>query len=128
MKNQKSKSKIRNSLWKIFKITFFLTIREMYLFFRNLYGLVCHPFLTVKRIGKEQDLSQGLLIFGLPGYFWLGAIIILAVLRFLVGIKGRLGWVAQWSLALITFASGLLFIYLLYWLYLDLKRGKKNEC
>jgi len=115
MKNYNSKFKIKESLKKISKITILLAIREVYLFFRNLYGLVCHPFLTIKRIEKEKDLSQGLLIFGLPGYFWFGTIVFLAILRFLMGIRGNLGWIAQTSLASITFFSGLMFFWLFWW-------------
>lgn len=111
----------KKSLKKILKLTVLLAIREVYLFFRNLYGLICHPFLTVKRIEKKKDLSQGLLLFGLPGYFWLGAIFVLAILRFLIGIRGSLGWIAWSSLFSVTSFSGLLFLYLLYWLFKTFK-------
>jgi len=117
----------KKSVKKIFKLTVLLAIREVYLFFRNLYGLVCHPFLTVKRIEKEKDLSQGILIFGLPGYFWLGAIIFLAILRFLIGIRGSLGWIALTSLFSVTSFSGLFFLYLLYWLFLTFKKFNGGE-
>ena len=119
--------KFKNSAKKILKITLLLGIKEVYLFFRNLYGLVCHPFLVVKRIGKNRDFSQGLLIFGLPGYFWLGAIFFLAILRFLIGIRGNLGWIAKSSLFLITCFAGLLLSYLLYWIYLSFKKGGRGE-
>jgi hypothetical protein len=112
---ESNKGLIKKSGKKIVKILFFLGIRETYLFFRNLYGLVCHPFLTVKRIEKEKDLSQGLLIFGLPGYFWFTTIVFLAVLRFLIGIRGNLGWIAQFSLASITLFSSLMGFWLFWW-------------
>lgn len=118
---------LKKSFLKIFKLSFFLGIREIYLYFRNLYGLICHPFLTVKRIKKGKDLSQGLLIFGLPGYFWLGAIIFLAIFRFLIGIRGNLGWIALTSLFSITTLTGLVFLYLLYWLYLTFKNFNGGE-
>ena len=117
----------KKSVKKILKLTVLLGIRETYLFFRNLYGLICHPFLTVKRIEKEQDLSQGLLIFGLPGYFWLGAIFVLAILRFLIGIRGNLGWIAWTSLFSVTSIAGLVFLYLLYWLFLTFKKFNGGE-
>jgi len=116
MKNEKLQIKIKKSFKKILKITFLLGTRELYLFFRNLYGLICHPFLTIKRIKKERDFSQGVLIFGLPGYFWFGTIVFLAILRFLIGIRGNLGWIAQTFLFLMTSFSGLFFLYLFYWL------------
>lgn len=118
---------MKKSFKKILKISVLLGVREIYLSLRNLYGLICHPFLTVKRIEKDKDLSQGILIFGLPGYFWLVAIFILAILRFLIGIRGNLGWIAQTSFASITFTSGLFFLYLLYWLCLTFKNFKGGK-
>jgi len=128
MKTKNLHLKFKKSFKKIFKITFLLLIREIYLFFRNLYGLICHPFLTIKRIEKEKDLSQELLIFGLPGYFWLGTIFFLAILRFLMGIRGRLGWIAHTSLVSITLFSILMGFWLFWWFLKslqDLNGGQK---
>lgn len=47
---------------KIIQLGLLLVVKESYLFGRNLYGLVIHPFLTLKRIKKERDRSQFLLI------------------------------------------------------------------
>lgn len=118
---------MKNSFKKIFKLTILLGIREIYLFFRNLYGLVCHPFLTVKRIKKDKDFSQGILIFGLPGYFWFGTILFLAFLRFLIGIKGDLGWIAQSSFVLITLVASFGFFYLFYWFSKTLEIFRKEK-
>lgn len=107
--------KITKSFRKIFRLSFLLSAREFYFFLANLYGLVCHPLLTIRKIQRDRDLSQGLLIFGLPVYFWLGTIVLLAITRVLVGIRGNFGWVAQASFFLITFTSGLFFLYLYYW-------------
>lgn len=128
MRNLRQKVEIKNSLKKILKLTFFLLVREFYLFLGNLYGLICHPFLTVKRIEKERDFSQKLLISALPGYFWFLTVGFLAFLRFLIGIKGELGWVAKTSLIFISFLAFFSFIYIFYWISLvnkNLTRGKK---
>jgi hypothetical protein len=127
MQNYDTKFKIKRSIEKIFKITVLLVIRETYLFFRNLYGLACHPFLTIKRVEKEKDLSQEILFFGLPGYFWLGAIFFLALLRLLIGIRGNLGWIAQSSLVLITLISAFLLFYLIHWSSLIKNRKENNR-
>ncbi len=120
-------TKLQKSLKKIFKISAFLGIRECYLLPRNLYGIAEHPFLTMGRIYKQKDLSQGILIFGLPGYFWLLTIFFLAILRFLLGIRGNLGWIAQISLVLITSIAALLFTYLLYFLFETFKKINKGK-
>ncbi len=120
-------TKLQKSLKKIFKISAFLGIREGYLLTRNLYGIAEHPFLTMGRIYKQKDLSQGILIFGLPGYFWLLTIFFLAILRFLLGIRGNLGWIAQISLVLITSITALLFTYLLYFLFETFKKINKGK-
>ncbi|HNP89398.1 MAG: hypothetical protein BWY24_00290 [Microgenomates group bacterium ADurb.Bin219] len=125
MKNYNSKLKIKEASGKIFKTIFLLVIREFYLFFRNIYGLACHPFLTIRRIRREKDYFQVLLVFGLPVYFWLAAIVSLAVLRFLIGIRGRLGWIAHSLLWLVSGLTGLICFYLFYWLWLTYFNQKK---
>lgn len=119
-------TKLQKSLNKIFKITVLLGVRESYLLARNVYGIVEHPFLTFGRIFKQKDWLQGILIFGLPGYFWVVTIFFLAVLRFLIGIHGNLGWIAQTSLVLVTSIAALLFTYLLYCLLETFKKFNKR--
>lgn len=115
------------SIKKIVKIVLLLGVREIYLFFRNLYGLACHPFLTIRRIRREKDYFQGLLVFGLPVYFWLAAIVSLAVLRFLIGIRGRLGWIAHSLFWLVSGLTCLICFYLFYWLWLTFFSRKKDR-
>ncbi|MGB9637543.1 MAG: hypothetical protein ACPLY7_01965 [Microgenomates group bacterium] len=79
----------------------------------NIYGLLTHPSKTILKIYQKKDWSQTILIFGLPIYFWVGTIFSLAALRFLLGIRGNLGRIAQIFIALTTFLAGTLFIYLL---------------
>ncbi len=109
------KTKNKGSLKKVFRILFLLAIREGYLSLRNIYGLVCHPFFTLSQVFKKKDLSQGVFLFGLPGWFWLGTIFFLAVIRFFLGIRGNLGWIALTSLLAVSLFSGLFLAYLLYW-------------
>lgn len=116
MEKQGGKIEIKRSFRKIFRITFLLLVREFYSFLVNLYGLVCHPFLTLNHLKKERDFSQGILVLGLPGYFWLGTIVFLAVFRSLIGIRGGLGWIAQSSLLIISLIAILFLGYLFYWL------------
>jgi len=112
---------------KILKLTLLLLVRESYLYFRNLYGLICHPFLTIRKVEKDQDFSQGILLFGLPAYFWLVLILFLAVLRFLIGIRGDLGWIAYTSFTSITLLCGFLFLYVFYWFWLTLPNNRGGE-
>ncbi len=110
---------------KLAKLGILVGIKESYLFLRNLYGIYSHPFLTTKKIMGEKDLSQGILVFGLPIYFWLATIAFLAVLRLLMGIRGDLGWIAHTSLVLITLVAVFLLVYLLRWLLLIFLQKKE---
>jgi len=60
-----------------------ISLKESYLFLRNLYGLVIHPFKTVIRIRKKPDWSQTILVLGLP--IWSGLIALLVLLFILIG-------------------------------------------
>jgi len=127
MKKDRSRLEIKQSFRKILRISFLLLVREFYFFLANLYGLVCHPFLTFKTIKKEKDRSQEFLIFGLPGYLWLAAVIFLAGLRFLMGIRGNLGWIAKTSLLTVTMIALLLLGYLSYWFFRTFKAFPENK-
>lgn len=107
-------SKIKSSGRKIGKILVLLGIREGYLLFRNLYGIMEHPKLTCGRIVKQKDLSQGILIFGLPVGLWLGWTFILLVSRIFVFGRLQFGLLARASFlvsTLLTFLSCLLLAY-----------------
>lgn len=56
-----------------------ILLREVYLFLRNLYGLVVHPFKTIVRIRKKPDWSQTILVLGMPVWGGLGLFGILGV-------------------------------------------------
>ena len=109
------------------KLLLLTLLKEGYLFLRNYYGLLVHPSRTIIKIRQKPDWSQTILIFGLPGYFWAGTIFFLAILRFLIGIRANLGWVAQTSLVLVTSIAALLFVYLLYFLFVTFKKFNRRK-
>jgi len=109
------------------KIGILLALRETYLFCRNLLGLVLHPFKTIIFIWQEKDLSQAILVFGLPLYLFVAGFIFIKASRFLLGAPShpwgfwaKLGGIL---LLLVTFLTG---FYLFYWL-LKVYRSKKHE-
>lgn len=107
---------------KITKLGILVGLKETYLLARNAYGLLTHPFLTTKRIMQEKDLSQGILVFGLPIYLWLGWIFILLVSRIFIFQELRFGLLAKSSFLLVTALVSLLFLFLGYWIF---KAGRK---
>ena len=65
---------IKNKVFRNFllRAAVLVSLKEFYLFLRNLYGLVVHPFKTIVEIRKKPDRSQTILIFGLPVYGGIG--------------------------------------------------------
>jgi hypothetical protein len=51
-----------------------ISSKEIYLFLKNLYGLLTHPFKTIVQIRKKPDRSQTILVLGLPVWGGLGAL------------------------------------------------------
>lgn len=100
-------------------------IREGYLFSRNLYGLYAHPFLTTKKIVEKKDWSQGILIFGLPFYLWLGWVLILLFSRIFIFGRFHFGFLAKTSFLLASFSISLLLLFLGYW-FLEVWKEKKR--
>lgn len=101
-------------------------LKEGYLFFSNLYGLIVHPGLTVNKIKRQKDYSQGILIFGLPIYLWLGWVFILIVSRIFFFQRLQFGFYAKLSFLLSSFFVAMIFSYLAYFGFLCFKKGK-NE-
>jgi len=58
----------------LFRAALFISLKEIYLLLRNLYGLVVHPFKTIVRIRKKPDWSQTLLVLGMPVLVFLGVL------------------------------------------------------
>jgi len=108
---------------KLAKIGVLLGVREGYLFTRNLYGILVHPFLTIGRIVKEKDRSQELLIFGLPVYLWFFWVFVLLVSRLFIFGRLQFGFLAQASFLVSSIFTSLLFTLLFYWVF-RIWRGK----
>ncbi|MFH0942686.1 MAG: hypothetical protein V1810_00785 [Candidatus Beckwithbacteria bacterium] len=51
---------------KIIRLGTLLTIKESYLFSKNIYGLGVHPLKTLGSLSREKDRSQQLLILAIP--------------------------------------------------------------
>ncbi len=47
---------------KILRLAFLILVKEAYLLFKNLLGLIYHPYLTLKKIKAKKDFSQTTLI------------------------------------------------------------------
>jgi len=74
LKNYNSKFKKILSFNFLLRAGILIFLKEFYLFLRNLYGLVVHPFKTIVEIRKKPDWSQTILVFGLPVYGGMGVI------------------------------------------------------
>lgn len=120
-------TQIKKSLKKIFKISVFLGIREGYLLTRNLYGIVEHPKLTMGRIVKQKDLSQGILIFGLPIGLWFGWIFVLLLSRFFIFGRLKFGYLAKASFLASTLVVFIAFSWLTYFTFKVWKTNRREE-
>jgi len=58
-----AKKTLKSSAKKIAYLTLLLGLKEGWLLFVNLIGLIYHPFLTIRKIRQKHDLSQTALIF-----------------------------------------------------------------
>jgi len=110
---------------EILKSGILIGIKESYLFFRNLYGIYSHPFLTIKRIIEGKSYFQGILLFGLPIYLWLIWVFVLLFSRIFVFGRLQFGILAKSSFLLVSFFVSLLSLFLGYW-FLNVwqKKGK----
>ncbi len=112
---------------KIGKYSILLTIKESYLFSRNLFGLIFHPFKTLKEIILEKDRSQELLIFGLPFYFFTFGFVFITGLRILIKAPKEWGFLARSLLIFFLLIALGLFVYLGYWLIKILVPPKRRD-
>lgn len=119
-------SKLRRKAKKLVKLGVLAGIKESYLFVRNLYGIYAHPFLTTKKIVGEKDLSQEILIFGLPVYLWFGWVFVLLVSRLFIFRKLQFGILAKTSFLLCSFSISLLLLFLGYWVFEVWKKGREG--
>lgn len=105
---------------KILRLTFLILVKETYLLFKNLLGLIYHPYLTLKKIKAKKDLSQAVLIILAiitPFAFAISTSLIYLVLKYLLGfsLPAILGFGLKW-LDFLAFSFWLLaFGYLAFW-------------
>lgn len=117
-----AKKTLKQSLKNIFRLTILLILKESWLLFANVIGLIYHPFLTLRKIRQKHDLSQSALItltaiLPLFTTLFTTGIVYLAIICFGISlpalIKQLLLLIDFLTLA-ITFLT---FIYLAYWSY-----------
>ncbi|MEA3354936.1 MAG: hypothetical protein U9Q63_00410 [Patescibacteria group bacterium] len=86
----KKQEKGKSVLSKWAKVLVLLGIKESYLFIRNSWGLIVHPFKTLRVIQREKDRSQQLLFFIWPilvlgvGLFFIWPTLIIVALAMFV--------------------------------------------
>ncbi len=104
-----------NKVKKVCKYTILFSIKESYLFVRNLLGLWTHPYKTLRLIKKEKDYSQAILVLGFPFYIIFFGTFFIFFSRILIGAPSDWGRLAQASFYSLFFISFMVFIYITYW-------------
>lgn len=104
-----------------------LGVRESYLFTRNLYGILVHPFLTIGRMVREKDRSQEMLIFGLPVYLWIFWVFVLLVSRLFIFGRLQFGFFAQASFMASTLLTAYSLLLIACCFYTVWKKGRRRE-
>ncbi len=111
------------SFWQ--KAILLLGFRQTYFFGKNVWGMIEHPHLTTAKILSKKDLSQAILVFGLPFILWM----IFSISSFSIwyffrpsGTYFLLGFIFYLFVGLFLFVIAL---YDLYWIYKYLK-GSRN--
>jgi len=113
---------------KILKYSILLSIKESYLFLRNLFGLYKHPFKTLRAVFREEDASQFLLIFGLPIFIITAGLgLIWASRRLINAPKGEWGILTYGGVFSVFILSFMLLLYLGFWFYKVYKTGQKSS-
>ena len=106
-----------------------LILRETYLFWRNILGLIWHPYLTLRRILVEGDFSQAFLLLIAPAFSAFVSLSFLLSVKLLFNPGGKVGL----ALTYLTLGLGIfyliVFVYLFFWLvYLvQLERKMKKN-
>jgi hypothetical protein len=106
---------VTDKVKKICKYTILLSIKESYLFIRNLFGLWFHPYKTLTLIKQERDYSQAVLILGIPFYIIFLGTLFIFISRYLIGAPSEWGLLARSSFYCLFFVSFAVFIYMTYW-------------
>ena len=95
----------------------------------NSLGLFSHPFQTWRKLFREQDLSQIVLLLAFPAYLFFGGLFVIWFLRRLLKdefnvIYGVWGMPTKLGVTLVFMLTLALFFYLAFWLYKVLKVKK----
>jgi hypothetical protein len=95
---------------------------------RNVWGLLTHPYKTLRTLRVEQDLSQIFLLFISPAGFLLFSLAFFTFLKLFFHPLGLLGLLVNLILFVFLAASAAFFGYLGFWLfyYLRLRKRAKN--
>jgi len=110
------------------KKAFLLIFREIYLFSRNLLGLLFHPYKTLRAIRRENDFSQAFLLFSWPFPIWLVLMIFVLIIKFFFHPQGVFNIIISLLAISYTLFAIIYSLYIIYWLwfYFKLQRRIKN--
>ena len=118
---------------QVVRKTLLLSLREIYLSSRNIWGLLVHPYRTLRAIRVEEDFSQAFLLIAFPFYLWLSSLIVYLLFKLiLLRLFVLPFFLVLFLKTLFYFTSGFLTIwcgYVAYWLfyYFKLKRRMRKE-
>jgi uncharacterized membrane protein len=98
---------------------------------RNLWGLIFHPYITLRAIRAEKDSSQTFFILGFPFYLWLPVAFVLLVFELVNFFFLKISWsyhrFVLTFFAMITLLLLALEAYIAYWVFVYFKLKKKYE-
>lgn len=134
LKSLKNRLKQWNRSWReqgtpLLKLIFLHILREVYLFSRNILGLIFHPYKTLSAIRREKDISQTLILFSWPFPIWLALVIMVLIIKFFFHPRGILDILVNLLAISYTLFAIIYSFYILYWFlyYLKVQRELKNE-
>lgn len=110
------------------KFIFLLLIRELYLFCRNLIGLIFHPYKTIRAIRREEDVSQAVLLSSWPISLWVPLSFLFLLVKFFFQPTGLLNKGMNLIFILMTIFTLAYAFYIVSWLifYFQVNRGLKK--
>jgi hypothetical protein len=117
-----AKKTLKSSSKRIAYLSFLLILKETWLLFSNIIGLIYHPFLTLRKIRQKHDLSQALLVFLTITFPLLTALFTTGLIYLAMRIFG-LNFPSFFKQSIFFFdfltfiLTSFIFIYLIYWSY-----------
>lgn len=98
---------------------------------RNLWGLISHPYLTLRAIRAEKDYSQAFFILGFPFYLFVFLFFSFSVFELLNFFFLELPWFLHRPIlaffAMLAFFLLALEAYIAYWVFVYWRLKKKYE-